>query len=137
MNSRQMIPGGSPLGKGSVYLEARFIILTSFLVTSNLLEIPETFINSAFFLFNQCEVYSSFLPQHHFYLSFLKSHSKIAKSKTSPLWKKKLRFRQREKNQECNLVVDLLTEVQTYFPRLMDGTTDRRLSCLLEIASTV
>lgn len=76
MNSRQMIPGGSPLSKGSVYLEARFIILTSFLVTSNLLEIPETFINSGFFPLTKAKL------AHHFYLGFFKSHSKAATPKT-------------------------------------------------------
>lgn len=47
-----MILGGRSLGKGSVYLEVRFIILIFFLVIFNLLEIFEIFINFGFFFFN-------------------------------------------------------------------------------------
>jgi hypothetical protein len=40
----------------------------------------------------------------------------------------------REKNQENNLVVDLLTEVQMWLPRLQESILNVKISCLLEKA---
>ena len=124
MNSRQMIPGGSPLGKGSVYLEARFIILTSFLVTSNLLEIPETFINSAFFLFNQCQVYSSFLSQ------LLEVTQQNCKIQNFPSLKEKTEIQAKRKEprmQPCGGFVNRSTDI---FPET-DGRHYRQKAFLL------
>ena len=46
---RRSLPRVSPLGRGSLHSEAEFITLRSFVVTSNVLEISETFINQGFF----------------------------------------------------------------------------------------
>lgn len=116
---RRSLPRVSPLGRGSLHSEAEFITPSSFVVTSNVLEIPETFINQGFF--NQSQACLLFLP-------LLLG---TARQSRTPL--RRFSFKTTWKNQPRKQLC-VLTEEQMWFPRLQGSISNRWFSCFLEIA---